>query len=69
MIVFTVINMTRIIKVVNYMYLPLMYHLQTGFVETDFGKAYEVIHHFVTDHASKRDLLKSLHRLINKIIP
>lgn len=67
MIVFTVINMTRIIKVVNY--LLLMYHLQTGFVETDFGKAYEVIHHFVTDHASKRDLLKSLHRLINKIIP
>lgn len=40
----------------------LMYHLQTGFVETDFGKAYEVIHHFVTDHASKRDLLQSLHR-------
>uniref|UniRef100_K1PTH6 non-specific serine/threonine protein kinase n=1 Tax=Magallana gigas TaxID=29159 RepID=K1PTH6_MAGGI len=35
---------------------------KTGFVETDFGKAYEVIHHFVTDHASKRDLLQSLHR-------
>ncbi|XP_062577865.1 uncharacterized protein LOC134239727, partial [Saccostrea cucullata] len=33
-----------------------------GLVESNFGKAYEAIHHFVADHAGKRDLMQKLHR-------
>ncbi|XP_061180809.1 uncharacterized protein LOC133189455 [Saccostrea echinata] len=33
-----------------------------GLAESNFGRAYEAIHHFVADHAGKRDLMQKLHR-------
>ena len=42
--------------------------IQKGFAETNFGKAYEVIHHFTVDHASKKDLMQNLHRYVSYFV-